>query len=134
MNYGRNVNGIEFVTSLSQAIRVLNSLRNGQIFRIDFMKKTTGSMRTMVCRCGVKKGQSGKGASFSFEGKGLLPVYEFGKGYRSIPIDNIKAIKKGGTIYRFDVLNPQLGVHRSAETNIVGRTVPAYTSPMYASV
>jgi len=132
MNYGRKVDSIVFVTRPSQVIGVVNSLNDGRIFRVDFLKKGNNTMRTMLCRRGVKKGVKGTGKKYT--GSELIRVFEFGGGFKQFSIDNVKTIKKDGIVYRFDVLNASLGINRSAETPIVGRTVPAYTSPMYASV
>jgi len=128
MNYGKKVEGIEFVTRLSQAMGVLDSLSDGRIFRVDFLKKSTGEMRTIVGRKGVTVGVKGTGKRYT--GTELVKVYEFGGGWKQFSVDNVKTIKKDGILYKFDLMNTSLGRHKSVSTVIIGRTVPAYTSPL----
>lgn len=139
MNYGQPINTTN-VVSLSQATRLFSEIRkSGRVARIDFEKKSDGRMRTMVCRMGVRKYASGKGnKGFSFADKGLLPVYEFGKGYRSIPIDNITGIKFNGCWYDFRNINGFSNhSHASGQIwhakgfNTEYRTKQSYTSPLF---
>lgn len=74
---------------------------NGQFFRITFKKRSTGEIRTMCCRLGVKKHLAGGEKRFSDSEKNLITVFEMDKeGYRSIPIDGIIC----ATIDKEDVL------------------------------
>jgi hypothetical protein len=131
MNYGKKVEGIEFVTRPSQVINVLDKISDGRVFRVDFKKLGDGSMRTLVGRKGVSKGVKGTGKRKSTAQTGLVTVFEFGQGFKQFQIDNVKTIKHAGIIYKFDLINQSLGQDRDVSTEIVGRTVPAYTSPMY---
>jgi len=132
MNYGKKVTEIKTV-NFSQALALITMLRKtGQVFRVDFTKKSDGSDRTMVCRLGVKSKTSGKGARYSFSDKGLLSVYEFGKGYRAIPLDNIEGIKVGGVWYNFESINSVIPSGVYVGSNHPTRTIPASTSPLLA--
>lgn len=122
------------VPTLGQAIALILMLqRSGKVFRADFVKRGDGSKRTMVCRCGVKKYLKGGSPAYNFAEKGLISVFEFGKGYRSIPIDNLIAIKFNGMAYLFDsTMEP--GEYHNFFLNPDGyhaRTLRSYTSPMY---
>jgi len=131
-NYGRKVEKF-VVPTLAETINLFDKLRrSGQVFRADFIKRTTGEWRTMVCRCGVKKYLKGGKAAYNFGDKGLLSVFEFGKGYRSITLDNLACIKTGGVIYWFNVpLDP--GTYSTEIFDDItegARTLPAYTTPL----
>jgi hypothetical protein len=129
MNYGKKVEGIEFITRPSQVLGVLNKINSGRLFRVDFLKKGDGTMRTVVGRRGVTIGVKGTGKKY--KGSELIKVYESGGGWKQFSIDMVKTIKADAILYKFDLINPSLGKHRDIDTKIVGRTVPAYTSPMY---
>lgn len=132
-NYGRPVAKL-VVPTLAESVNLFNKLRtSGKIFRADFIKRTNGEKRTMVCRCNVKKYLKGGKAAYHFGDKGLLSVYEYGKGYRSITIDNLHMIKFGGVVYLFNT-EAKAG-HYPVEQHFAqdyGRTYPASNSPMYA--
>ena len=138
MNRGKQLNYVNVLT-FSGAIKLIEGLKSsGRIFRIDFIKKD-GSERTMICRFGVRSKLSGTGAKYSFIDKGLLSVYEFGKGYRSIKLDKILGIKSGDTMHSFGKVNDieadvlPLGitdVSEQARKNGL-RTLRAATSPLY---
>lgn len=133
MNYGKKITKI-VVCDLLKASLVLNQvMTNGQVFRVDFIKRTDASVRTMVCRCGVRSKTTGKGSAYSFAKKGLLSVWEFATGYRAIPIDGILAIKQAGVWYTFEEIQRV----KSREYNVTSlkdgrRTVCASTSPLFA--
>ena len=77
---------------------------NGKIMNVLFKKRTDGQLREMVCRTGVKKHLKGGEAAYSFSEKNLVSVYdmqaEVGKGYRSIPLENIRSITINGTHFK----------------------------------
>ena len=119
------------VPTLAEGIQLFNKLqRTGKVFRVDFIKKSDNSVRTMVCRCGVHSKTNGKGAKYNALEKGLLTVWEFGKGYKVISIDNILLVKFGGVAYAFSDDLPK-GKYQSKALDLSGRTIPARTSPMY---
>lgn len=69
----------------------------GRIFGAEFIKRTTGEVRHIVCRQGVVKYLRGGKAAYNFAEKGLLSVYDLQKnGYRSIPIDGILELSIDG--------------------------------------
>jgi len=69
----------------------------GHIFKVVFIKRTTGEKRVMVCRGRVKKGVKGVGLAFEPNEKQLLVVYDMQKqGYRMIPYDRVTRIVYGG--------------------------------------
>jgi len=81
---------------------VLATIQRGHIFSVLFVKRTTGELREMVCRQGVKKHLAGGEAAYNFNEKGLLPVFDMQKkGYRSIPNDGIRAITYSGETHEY---------------------------------
>ena len=120
------------VVSTGQAVALLRKLQNnGKVFRVDFFKKDM-TQRTMVCRCGVKSKLKGGKAGYNFTYRGLMSVYEFGVGYRTVNVAQIIFIKYGGILYVFDAPIPN-GEYPASDflARGIGRTVPAQTSPMY---
>ena len=72
----------------------------GKIFSVKFVKRTTGEVREMVARTGVKAHLKGGDAAYSFSAKSLLSVYDLQKkAYRSIALDAIVSLKSGGEEY-----------------------------------
>lgn len=72
----------------------------GRIFSVKFVKRTTGEVRTMVARTGVKAHLKGGDAAYKFAEKALLSVYDIqAKGYRAIPLDGIISLREGGEEY-----------------------------------
>jgi hypothetical protein len=134
-NCGRPVEKA-IVPTLAEIINLFDKLRkSGKVFRVDFVKRGDGSLRTMVCRFGVKKYLKGGKRSFDAGDKGLFTVWEFGKGYRSITIDNLILLKTAGMVYYFNTQVPsgdytydkiQSTFEESYEH---ARTIPASTSP-----
>lgn len=75
----------------------------GKFFSVTFTKRTTGEVREMNCRQGVKKHLAGGAPAYDFNEKGLIPVWDTQKqAYRSIPKENITQIVIDGE--RFDVV------------------------------
>ena len=131
-NYGQPVQKM-IVPTLAETMNLIDKLkRSKKLFRVDFLKRTTGEMRTMVCRFGVTKHLKGGKRAYDFGDKGLLSVYDINKqGYRSIPIDNITLIKSAGIVYRFEKGLPEGHYHA---VHYLGRTVPSCTSPLYKNI
>lgn len=70
---------------------------SGRIFSLEFIKRTTGELRCMVCRTGVTVNQTGNGPTYSREDKGLTCVFDMPKqAYRMIPTEGITRIKIDG--------------------------------------
>ena len=75
----------------------------GRIFSVKFVKRTTGEVREMVARTGVKAHLKGGDAAYSFSAKSLLSVYDLQKkAYRSIALDAIVSLKSGGEEYEVE--------------------------------
>ena len=73
---------------------------NGAIFGVDFIKRTTGELRKMTARIGVKKHLKGGVAAYDAAAKDLIFVYDItAEGYRSIALDAITALRIGGEQY-----------------------------------
>ena len=87
---------------LAEAAEMIRS-SNGAIFGVDFVKRTTGEVRKMTARLGVKKHLKGGEAAYDAAAKDLIFVYDVAaKGYRSIALDAIKAIRFGGEKYEVE--------------------------------
>lgn len=101
--------------TLEQFIEATNS---GQIFSIDFVKRTDNSLRTMSARRGVKKGVKGVGQAYDPKAKNLLTVYDMQKldpsresnkgksvdemekgAFRNINLEALVALRMGGKAY-----------------------------------
>lgn len=77
-------------------------VQDGQIFSVDFIKRTDGSLRRMVCRLGVKKHLKGGDASYNAKAHNLLTVFDMEKGgYRSIPVDAVQRLTVHGQTFEF---------------------------------
>lgn len=87
----------------------LKLTENGKIFTITFVKRSTGEVRVMNCRRGVKKGITGKGLKFDPAKKDLLVVYDVkkitpdGRGaFRMIDLNNIITLSLHGKHYQYN--------------------------------
>jgi len=67
----------------------------GEIFRVDFVKRTTGETRRMICRAGVKKGVQKPGQFVEQDRRNnILRVFDCQKkAFRSISLDTVKCIR-----------------------------------------
>lgn len=75
---------------------------NGRILTVTFIKRTTGELRVMNCRLGVKKGVKGIGMSYNPAEKNLLGVYDMQNGgFRMIALESILKISGGGETHTF---------------------------------
>ena len=72
----------------------------GKILAVRFVKRTTGEVRTMLCRREVKsylKGEMGSGPAYNHAEHDLISVFDMTKmQYRSIPTEGIVALKVDG--------------------------------------
>lgn len=83
-----------------QIRRAIKKAAGGTIFSVQFIKRTTGEVRDMVCRLGVAKDLTGEGLKFDPVAKKLLTVWDVQKkGYRSIPLDAIQKIVVRGETF-----------------------------------
>jgi hypothetical protein len=79
-----------------------NLVQDGQIFSVEFIKRTTGELRRMVCRLGVKKHLRGGTAAYDAREHNLLTVFDMEKnGYRSIPVEAVLSLTVHGHTFRF---------------------------------
>ncbi len=87
----------------SKVERLVDTIRSeagSTIFRVQFIKRTTGEVRTMLCRFGVGRGIVGTGMAYDPLGEGLLTIYDVQRGgWRSIPLENIISLQIRGTVY-----------------------------------
>ena len=73
----------------------------GKIFRVTFIKRTTGELRHLTGRLGVGKGISGKGLNYSPQAHNLMTVFDFQKKeFRMINLDQLKEVKFKGQVWR----------------------------------
>ena len=62
----------------------------GKIVSLEFVKRTDGTLRQMVCRTGVKAHLKDGEPAYNREEKGLICIFDMAKQqYRSIPIEGI---------------------------------------------
>lgn len=77
-------------------------VQDGQIFAVEFIKRTDGSLRRMVCRLGVKKHLKGGGVAYDTKAHNLLTVFDMEKGgYRSIPVEAVQRLTVHGQTLNF---------------------------------
>lgn len=79
----------------------------GKIFTAIFIKRSDGSLRSLNGMTGVRKYTSGGELPYSPKEKELIPVYDLKKGpgkqgYRTIPLEGLKALKINGKKYKID--------------------------------
>ena len=81
--------------------RNLNNLvSDGRIFSVEFIKRSTGELRIMTARTGVKKHLQGGLKSYNPAQHNLLTVFDMdAKGYRSIPVEAIQRLSVGGQTF-----------------------------------
>ena len=79
-----------------------NLIADGHVFHVEFIKRTTGEMRLMQCRTGVKKHLKGGKKAYNAKSKDLLTVFDMKvKGYRSISVDGIQELRVNGQSFTF---------------------------------
>ena len=79
-----------------------NLVDDGSIFYVEFIKRTTGELRKMQCRLGVKKHLKGGSKAYDSAAKNLLTVFDMkAEGYRSIPLESIQCLTIGGQTFNF---------------------------------
>jgi len=77
---------------------------DGAIFYVEFIKRSTGELRKMRCRLGVKKYLNGGMRAYNPAKKNLLGVFDMdARGYRSIPLEGIRRLSVGGQHFDFVV-------------------------------
>lgn len=90
--------------------QLFNELKTKKrFFTAVFIKKTTGKMRVMTCKYGVKKHVNGKGLKYEPLNYGLNTVWEpksfdpenGDKGYRSLNLNTLSHINYAEKTYQF---------------------------------
>lgn len=90
---------IDFCSNLKTDIQSL--AKNGQFFGADFTK-ADGTTRRMNCRLAVKKYLKG-GGNKTADKLSRLVVYDVNaRGYRTIPIERLKALRIAGQAITFE--------------------------------
>jgi hypothetical protein len=68
----------------------------GRFFRVQFVKRTTGEIRTMIARTGVHRHLRGGSLSYSAPAKRLAVVWDVTKkDYRTVPLDAVLTFQCG---------------------------------------
>lgn len=88
---------------LERAIKLLDDLEasnTGTIFSMKIITRTSGEVREMLGRFGVKKYLTGKGAKYDPKNYSLRVVFDVQKGaYRSINLDGLLFLTLAGRTY-----------------------------------
>ena len=72
----------------------------GKIFGVSFIKRTTGELRHMSARRGVRKGVNGEGLKYDPESKQLITVYDMNKeGHRMLNTETLYRLSLKGMNY-----------------------------------
>jgi hypothetical protein len=88
--------------NLANLANLGNLVSDGAIFSVEFIKRSNGELRKMVCRMGVKKHLKGGKKAYSTKARNLLTVFDMqAKGYRSIPVDAIQRLSMNGQTFNF---------------------------------
>lgn len=82
------------------AVEWMKRESRGRIFGISFVKRTTGQIRVMAAKYGVRKYVTGWGAAYDFEDHGLTCVCDAvllakglgAKSYRCVPTEGLVSI------------------------------------------
>ena len=91
----------ETVTQFNRT-NLRNLVSDGGIFSVEFIKRSNGQLRKMVCRLGVKKHLKGGQKAYSTKVHNLLTVFDMeNKGYRSIPVEAIQRLSVNGQTFSF---------------------------------
>lgn len=95
---------IDFLT----AEQLIRDAASGRFFRVDFLKRSNGALRRMVCRTGVHPMNPGTNARrYRAADHGLITVWDTvagkqdrDKGFRSVSVEGIVALQINGQAYR----------------------------------
>ena len=73
---------------------------NGKFFTVEFIKRTTGEVRSMRATTNYTSKLAGGDLKYDADAKKLIPVWDMDKqGFRSIPTDAVLIIKALGNTY-----------------------------------
>ena len=88
---------------MNRLIELAYELSDGKIFKVIFIKRTTGEFREMSCRRGVTKELLGGDLPYDPLEKNLLTVYDLEKqAYRTIPFEGIREVHHHGKVEKFN--------------------------------
>jgi len=86
--------------SARDAISFMTDPTHNQFFSVRFIKRTTGELRNMLCRYGVRSRLKGGQAAYNFDEKGLVCVWDTHKqDYRTIPKEALVDITINGEVF-----------------------------------
>ena len=92
-------NQVHTITA-GEAQQMIEQIQHGKIFRVDFVRRTDGGFRRMICRRGVSQNVNGVGQRYDPHEHDLVCVYDMQReGHRMIPLDAILSIKMFGVEY-----------------------------------
>jgi len=79
----------------------IQRITTGKFVSILFVKRTTGELRKMLCRTGVKKHLQGGTMKYNPREHGLLTVFDMIKReYRSVPVEGLQRVMVRGQWYQ----------------------------------
>ena len=91
------------------AISILKAT-NGQFFSVQFKKRSTGEIRTIVGRTGVRKGVNGHGMRYNPADHDAITVWDNGnvpnaegeksQGHKTVPLNDLREVRAGGAKFR----------------------------------
>ena len=97
-NDARGVGGPMRLPITREIVRALVS--DGKVFSVEFVRRSDGKRRTMQARLGVERALKGGKRAYDEAEHGLLTVFDMErKGYRSVPVEGIRALAVRGVRY-----------------------------------
>jgi hypothetical protein len=83
-----------------EAKRMVEEVKDGKVFTVTFVKRSTGQERVMNCRKGVVKHLKGGEKKYDPKKKNLVCVFDMqAGGYRSIALESIKKVAMQGQVF-----------------------------------
>lgn len=128
--------GDGYIRISPQQARELLSYK-GKIFTAVFTKRSDGTLRALNGMTGVRKYTSGGELPYSPKEKELIPVYDLKigpgpKGYRTIPVEGLKALKINGKKYKIDQSLQEIKVEKpNSFPLITKKQTPTYQNPIF---
>lgn len=84
-----------------EKVRAIRNVTRGKFFITEFIERTDGTLRRMVCRTGVKKYIKGVGMSYDPNEYDLMVVWDIQKkDYRMINLSAIQLFQCGNVIWK----------------------------------
>lgn len=85
----------------NQAVERIYS-SGGRIFSVEFIKRTTGETRVMICRLGVRSHLKGGAKAYEPSARDLIGVFDMQRNaYRSINVNGITRLKIDGEDWQY---------------------------------